>query len=111
MKNGTKQLHRTRFLEDLDRMLAVDSRGAIDDMLQVLRERGVIKEAFAEEMMDDRRSSEEGIRNALKRSAANSIGRLLLDDGVLEFSEKPARDRPFTTTLLATASFVVMPDR
>lgn len=99
---------RTRFLGQLDTMLMQDRQGAIDDMLQVLREVGAIRQAYVTASMNDHylhENTASGYRDHMKREAADRIGNLLLNDGVLRFKEEP--ESPGRTTLTGSAFFVV----
>ncbi|MER9768842.1 hypothetical protein NKJ09_22580 [Mesorhizobium sp. M0189] len=82
-----KTFNRTRFLSEIDRMLMRDRRGAIDDMLQVLRECGAIKEARVEVPMDRRFEGDQNYQDSRKRIAADHIGRLLLETEALSFRD------------------------
>lgn len=100
---------RTRFLDELDRMLMQDRQGAIDDMLQVLRECGAIKQAYAAKMMDNHRLELDGYRDHCKTDAAVSMGYLLLNDGIIQFAETEDERSPYLTNLIGKAFFVTKP--
>lgn len=77
---------RTRFLPVLDEMIRTDRMGAIDDMLQVLRERGVTTTANASVSIDPRFWSEnKDFISHIKKELANQIGRLIMVDGMIKY--------------------------
>ncbi|TIT90359.1 MAG: hypothetical protein E5W41_00070 [Mesorhizobium sp.] len=83
----TNAARRTRFLEQLDRMMAQDRQGAIADMLAVLREAGAIKSVYANAKVEEHFLSDEGYRDHLQSQIADMIGRFTLDQKVLKFEE------------------------
>lgn len=101
------QLDRTRFLEELDRMVMRDKRGAIDDMLQVLRENGVIKTAYSTASIDDRwmMRDAESYTASLKRQAVDQLSHFIDYEGAVKFSED-RRARPMPQ-LVASIDIVV----
>lgn len=87
---------RTRFLAALDRMIEADGKGAVDDMLQVLREVGAIKTVGASDLQDERRLKTEGYRDAMRRHIAGVIANFLVEQGEIRFSESASTSRAFT---------------
>jgi hypothetical protein len=87
---GMFSMKRTRFLKDLDQMVMIDRQGAIDDMLQVLRECKVIETAYGTDEVDKFLLLDHGpdYRYAARRGIANLIGSLLLDDKHIAFTER-----------------------
>ena len=104
MSSMTK-IKRARFLSALDGMLMRDRQGAIDDMLQVLCERGVVKRAYAERAMNSNWLGEDGYRAAVDRDVAVDLVRLLHDEGGISFTER--QEEPFLTRRRGMAQFVL----
>jgi hypothetical protein len=82
---------RTRFLPALDEMLRQDRRGAIDDMLNVLRERGVLRQAAVSRVVRDDDIDRYGADfvEYERRQIADMIGAFLHDKGRISFKTKP----------------------
>lgn len=81
---------RTRFLPALDEMLRQDRRGAIDDMLNVLRERGVLRQAPVSRVVRDDDIDRYGADfvDYERRQIADMIGAFLHDKGRISFKTK-----------------------
>lgn len=94
------QFERTRFLAQLDEMLRTDRQGAIDDMLQVLRERRVLITAHSAQDYDRRYLPDEGFTDHVKRSVSARLAEHLFQSGAISFSEK--RNDPMTNRMNAS---------
>lgn len=99
------QLERTRFLEDLDRMVMMDRRGAIDDMLQVLRELKIIQTAYSTASLDDRYRDREGFFESRKSYVADMISRFLLESDEIRFTTH--ENQPYQQELVGSVEIVV----
>ncbi len=81
---------RTRFLPYLDKMTQQDRQGAIADMLQILREQGIVKTANARLPGRSFFSQDDEYVDAIRRQAAMAIGNLVTNDQVME--KRPTAD-------------------
>lgn len=99
-------IERTRFLSHLDEMLLKDRRGALADMLQVLRERGVVTNASASIVVDDARLEVYGddYIEHMKDEASDMIGNFLRRERVVSFNVQS--DWPYTTRLTGEVAIV-----
>lgn len=99
---------RTRFLPALDEMLRHDKRGAIDDMLKVLRERGVLRAALASQVVRDDEIENYGadFLGYTKRRIGDMLGSFLHDNGMISFKQKPSS---YDTTDIVGEVEVVVP--
>jgi hypothetical protein len=85
---------RTRFLKDLDLMLMKDRTGAIDDMLQVLREHGAIRTVQGSMALDSRYlegPDQEEVKkyiNHQKQHIAEMMGCLMWDEGTIAYKQE-----------------------
>ncbi len=101
-------LERTRFLSELDNMVMRDERGAIDDMLQILRELGVVRQAGAQVPLIDKGGiPEPAYIDHCKRRLSVEIAYLLYNGGHVSFKEEIEDQVPFRSKLVGTASFVM----
>lgn len=87
------KINRTRFLPALDRLIAQDRRGAIADMLQVLREQGVVQTAVSASGFDVRHIADAGAKDAIKRDLSSSLGHLATEHVDLVRSDRHADPR------------------
>lgn len=102
-----RHIMRTRFLEQLDEMLRQDRRGAIDDMLQVLRERGVLRTASASVVVSDYEVENYGddFVEYTKRNVGDMVGAFLHSEGRITHSAK--RESHDTTRMIGEITVVV----
>lgn len=90
MRNAPHET-RTRFLEQLDWMVRQDRAGAIMDMLQVLREQGVVSTICATVAEHPRYAEDESYKRAIKKNLATSIGILATEKHELEIIADPSQ--------------------
>jgi hypothetical protein len=90
--------NRTRYLPDLDKMLFEDRDGAIQDMIQVLRENGIIKTVTAMLPAHVEYASDNGFKPYAQRHTAEMIGMEMKEAGLISYSDR-------------TESFERMPNR
>jgi len=79
---------RTRFLAELDKMIALDPRGAIADMLTVLRERGAVRTLSGSARGDVEHLQHSGFEPYLRRSIGKEILDLLDDEERIAFTSE-----------------------
>lgn len=83
-------MQRTRFLQALDEMLRQDRRGAIDDMLKVLREQGILRPVAASRVVRDDEIEHYGADfvDYERRQIADMIGAFLHERSGISFKSK-----------------------
>lgn len=96
---------RTRWLNILDNLVMTDRQGAIDDMLQVLREHGVIQDAHATVELPDQFSEDEVYRDSARRQIANMLGAFLMKEGIINFITRPTHS-PYHKAVAGTVTIV-----
>lgn len=106
-------LQRTRFLDGLDQMVMQDRRGAIDDMLQVLREQGVIETAQVLQHIDGRylaSDQRESVLTSMKRQMGAELGRFVVKEGAATFSDPVIDSDPGMLEILLKLELVRRPE-
>jgi len=106
---------RTRFLPQLDDMVNADARGAIDDMLQRLRELGVVRTAVVGIQANGqlcRAKNDDGYKTHVMREAALRLGLFADSQNAIVHSfdpEQMAGKQHHTVELRSAVDFVVRP--
>ncbi len=83
---------RTRFLADLDEMIRTDKRGAIADMLQVLREAGGIVDYHSLRKVQNPMLRDPEHRHSIEQDTAHMLVAYLVTQGVIQFRTQALED-------------------
>lgn len=87
---------RTRYLPALDDLIREDRRGAIMDMLQVLRENGAIVDYHSRNFVRSLYMENADLKKATQEDVSHCLAKLLESHGSIQFSwEKRKTDSPW----------------
>lgn len=89
-------------------MMKHDRQGLIDDMLQLLRERGVIKDCVVSMEMSSNHTylDEPDYQRYLRGQAGDQMGYFLQKEGHIKIEFKPSQESDMTKTMVGTLTVV-----
>lgn len=104
---------RTRFLNDLYKMISVDKDGAIDDMLQVLLECGAVRVCemtFEVPAFPDARWENPDYQQSLRDRMGEHMGHFLMKESCIKTEFKPGENH-FTKNMRGSLGVVLTKDK